>query len=188
MVKLGKLWAGKLYGTNTGNLFAEFQSDGATLSGKLRFMDPLFGLSIYEINGEIGSTVKFSGEPIQAPQGAEMGNITAEAKLSSDGVLRGEWQSSIGTAGTFDLHPHDSAMSEIDNGGASGLPEQLITRNEQLGAIRLYREDIDKLVSKMQADFSRAKPVVTFVDGDSEFTKYVDDFKSQVKDSRPLIF
>lgn len=183
------LWAGNLYGTNTANIFAEFVAaeDGA-LTGKIRIADRNYGLAIYEITGTAGDHVEFRGIPAKVPEGQEesYGEVVGKARLSRDGVLRGEWSSTVGTAGTFDLNPHGSGVDSEVNVSENLLPEQLVTRNTQVGAVRIYRDDIDRLIKKMQADFARGRPVVTFNDGGSEYTKYVDQFLEQVKDSEPL--
>jgi hypothetical protein len=57
MSAIGKLWAGQVFGTNTGNLFVEFVSDvGDQLKGVLRFMDQRFGLVLYDIEFEVVDT------------------------------------------------------------------------------------------------------------------------------------
>ena len=51
MAIMGRLWAGRVYGTNTGNLFVDLETTDDELRGTLRFMDSAFGLVIYEIKG-----------------------------------------------------------------------------------------------------------------------------------------
>ena len=49
--KLGRYWAGNVYGTNIGTLFAEFQNTEDGFTGILRILDNRFGLAIYDIKG-----------------------------------------------------------------------------------------------------------------------------------------
>ena len=43
MATIGRLWAGRVFGTNTGNLFVELETTADELRGTLRFMDNLLG-------------------------------------------------------------------------------------------------------------------------------------------------
>jgi hypothetical protein len=43
MAKIGRLWAGKLFGTNTGNLSAELDSTDSTVKGIIRLLDDHWG-------------------------------------------------------------------------------------------------------------------------------------------------
>ncbi len=47
---LERLWAGKAYGTNTGNLFVKLEGDDAALVGTLRLNEAGVGLAVYSIN------------------------------------------------------------------------------------------------------------------------------------------
>ena len=46
---VGKLWAGKVYGTNTGNLFVKLEGDDKVLKGTLHHNDPAAGIAVYNI-------------------------------------------------------------------------------------------------------------------------------------------
>ena len=117
MSEIGRLWAGRVFGTNTGNLFVELDQTEAGVSGTLRLLDTLYGLSIYEITGSIdGSTLEFEGEPKQVAPGVETGRFVAKATLTPQGHFRGQWQTSIGTAGTFELYPHATHQADQTRG------------------------------------------------------------------------
>ena len=61
---LGQLWAGKVYGTNTGNLFVKLEGEDAALVGTLRFNDTVVGLTEYSISGSFdGALLTFTGQP-----------------------------------------------------------------------------------------------------------------------------
>jgi hypothetical protein len=70
MSGITKLWAGRVFGTNTGNLFVEMSGEDKNLSGKLRFSDGRWGVVVYAIKGAFdGTRVEFNGEVEQAPEG-----------------------------------------------------------------------------------------------------------------------
>ena len=91
MARLGRLWAGRLYGTNTGNLAAELNSteDGA-IAGVVRFMDSaLGGPIVYEVTGTYADgKLSFDGKPQKGMDGQEVGDGDHVARrLLSDGLL-----------------------------------------------------------------------------------------------------
>jgi hypothetical protein len=64
MSGIGRLWAGRLYGTNTGNLFIELAGDNQNLTGTLRFADDRFGPTVYSIQGSFNeTTLSIRGDP-----------------------------------------------------------------------------------------------------------------------------
>ena len=48
---LGRLWAGRVYGTNMGNLFVKLEGDDPALMGTLRFNESGVGVVVYCIDG-----------------------------------------------------------------------------------------------------------------------------------------
>lgn len=185
MATLGRLWAGNAYGTNTGNLFAELDTSGQTVTGTIRFMDNAFGLVVYSITGAFNGSLTLSGDAIQAPPGIETGQLKASAVLTPDGNLRGEWETTLGTGGTFQLFPHDAPLMGTTN-AADKPPEQIYTRNISVGAVRLDSSDIDRIVHLIQNDFLSARPIITYTVGGNEVTKYYEDFKSDPSRDRDL--
>lgn len=179
METIGKLWAGRVYGTNTGNLFLEFDTTEGQLSGTLRVMDNLFGLTVYRVTGSFDGTLKLIGELRQAPQGVTAGSIEASAVLTPRGNLKGEWRSSIGTAGTFEAYPHGSASSEQGTDTADDVPEQIFTSAIPLGAVRLYAKDLWKLTQFIGRDFLKGRMVVTYAARGNEVAKYLEDFRKE---------
>lgn len=106
MANIGKLWAGAVYGTNTGNLFIEFDESGSNIVGILRFMDTLYGLSIFSIQGTFDEeTLRIIGNPTKGAE--DVTSLTVEAKLTPEGHLRGTWKTVLGTGGTSVAYPHD---------------------------------------------------------------------------------
>lgn len=175
MANIGKLWAGRVFGTNTGKLFIEFTETEPTIKGLLRFMDDNFGLTVYEISATYADKLKITGTPKQAAENVSVGDLTAEAELTPQGNLRGKWETSIGTGGTFDAYPHDIASSDSAN-NPSNLPEQIHLKHIELGYIRLFAEDIQQLFLQIKQDFSAGRLIVTYNAHGSEITKYAEDF------------
>lgn len=180
MPTLGRLWAGRIYGTNTGNLFIELNASGDGISGTLRLMDTFFGLAVYCVTGSFDGTLRLHGEPVQSAPGVNAGSIDATAVLTPEGHLRGEWQSSIGTAGTFEAYPHDVPPPDQRAApGAAQVPEQIYTSSLALGALRLYAKDIWELAQFIRRDFVVGRMVVTYAVRGNEVTKYLEDFQNE---------
>jgi hypothetical protein len=109
-------------------------------------MDDRFGLVLYSIAGTFdGTKIEFKGDVTQAPDGITNGQITARGTLTPEGQLRGQWSSTIGTGGTFTLHPHDDTSDTSSSAGL--LPERLHVATRTIGALRLYTEDVQELGS-----------------------------------------
>lgn len=179
MATLGKLWAGRVYGTNTGNLFAEFDISTEGVTGTLRLMDTLFGLTVYRVTGSFDGTLRLHGEPVQAPIGINAGSIDVTATLTPEGRLRGEWRSLVGTAGTFEAYPHDVLPPDQRTAGAIEAPEQIFSSNISLGAIRLYAKDLWELIQFVRKDFVVGRPVATYAVRGNEVTRYFEDFQKE---------
>jgi hypothetical protein len=174
--KIGKQWAGRVCGTNTGNFYMELAENNGKLSGTLRFMDSAFGLVIYQINGSFSDKLKFTGKPIQAPQNVSVGDLEVEGILNAQGHLQGSWKTVLGTAGTFTAFPHDIAPPQATPAGSPLIPEQMHIKNISLGAVRLFLEDVKQLFSHIKQDFVSGRLIVTYNSRGSEITKYADEF------------
>lgn len=179
MSTIGKLWAGRLFGTNMGNLFVELNPIESEFTGIVRFMDDRFGLVLYAITGTFnGNTIEFKGKAVQSPEGITNGEISARGVLTPEGQLRGQWSSTIGTGGTFTLHPHDSSPQTESPPGL--LPEQLHVATRTLGAIRLYADDVRELIGFLSKDFGQGRVVVTYRERGSEISRYASDLINEL--------
>lgn len=177
MPTLGKLWAGYVYGTNTGKVFVEFEADAKAPIGILRFNDSDLGTTVYKIEGSFdGAKLEFKGEPVQAREGVVSGSLTAVAAITPEGQLRGQWSSSLGTGGTFVLFPHETATPTMSSDGSS-IPPQLHSANRQLGVLRLYADDLRELIGHVRKDFNAARLVVTYEVHGNELSQFVEDFE-----------
>ncbi|WP_447969828.1 hypothetical protein [Nitrospira sp. M1] len=186
MATLGRLWAGRIYGTNTGNFFAEFDNSGSRISGTIWLMDAQFGLTIFNVTGLFDGTLRLTGTPIQVPEGDGAGTIQLNAILTPEGYLRGQWSSGVGTAGTFEAYSHDTPPTDQRAAGAAPIPEQFFSSNIALGAIRLYSKDLRELVQLIRKDFVMGRPIVTYVNRGNEVTKYFEDFQKDAHVPREL--
>src|SRR5215203_5030314 len=112
MSNIGRLWAGYIYGTNTGNVFAELEQAENRVAGLLRVMDREFGIAVYRVQGAFEKgKLELDGVPEGTIEGIESGNIRVAGTLTPEGQIRGQWNSTLGTGGTFLLFPHDQQIS-----------------------------------------------------------------------------
>lgn len=171
---LGHLWAGKVFGTSTGNLFVKFEGEDNALKGSLHFNDDQSGLVVYKIEGSFdGNRLSFNGKSEIQKEGIEYGQLKATATLQATGRMDGVWETDIGSAGTFVLFPHSGAVPTL-----SGIaePDQMHTARHNFGPILVEREQIIMLAENVQREFSKNRLVITYTAG-SDQTRYLDDFK-----------
>jgi|SRR5450759_372534 len=176
MPSLATKWAGRLYGTNTGNLFLELTQDGESVKGVARFMDNLYGLALYEFTGTFDEKLYLNCKPLDSSIAEGLGDVTIEAKLTPEGTLRGDWHSTVGTAGTFDAYPHDGSSANQDSTKVSNIPEQIFNKNIQIGSIRLFPDDVKRIISFIAQDYTIGRAIVTYNVRGSQATKYASDF------------
>jgi hypothetical protein len=106
--------------------------------------------------------------------GLQFGRLTATANLQPKGELAGQWQTTIGSAGTFELFPHDRSQPAAVAGVP--MPDQMHTARHNFGPIEVDRDQIVTLADDIQRGFTKGKVVVTFVSG-TEQSRFLDDFK-----------
>jgi hypothetical protein len=178
MSTLGKLWAGKLFGTNTGNVFLQFDQSEGALTGTLRFLDDRLGTVVYAVTGKFdGSKLEFHGNCTKSAEGIQVGDVRGEGDLTSDGLLKGTWSSTLGTGGTFHLFPHDAPPPTT--AATDLIPEQLHTATRQVGALRLYADDVRAMIGSLARDFKQGRVIATYRVGGSEVSKYANDFVAE---------
>lgn len=173
---LARLWAGKVYGTNTGNLFVKLQGEDAALSGVLRMNDTAHGLFSYNIEGRFdGSQLSITGQPQTDIEGLSFGRLNAVASLSPRGELIGQWETDIGSAGTFVLLPHEMPLAAE---AKEGTPDQLHTARHDFGAVAIDREQVTAIAEEIQRGFSAGTVVITFKSGGTQQARFLDAFRS----------
>jgi hypothetical protein len=170
-----KNWAGRAFGTNTGNLSVSFDGPDDKLTGKLRLLDERFGLVIYAIQAVFdGKGISIEGDAETTQDGIQYGRLTATASLNAKGQMLGTWQTSLGTGGTFELFPH--ARGESIMPGQAQANTQLYSARHDLGAIAISRTEIVALAEEIQAQFSK-QPVMVNVTVQTERIRMLEDFK-----------
>jgi hypothetical protein len=181
MAGIGRNWNGRVYGTNTGNVAVTLDGPDDSLTGIIRLSDDRFGVAVYEIVGKFdaGNLALTGTSQGEAPEGLNLGDLTITAALADDGRLVGEWSTTIGTGGTFQLWPH-SYQVRASNAGA--LPEQSNISTKSLGAVRLYADDVRSLIAQLIKDFSQKRAVITFNDKGNEKNIYSDGFEEILDD------
>jgi hypothetical protein len=152
----------------------------------LRVSDDNFGISIFDAELEMdGDVVRLRGTPL--PTGNEhpelqIGVFEARAKFSDNGKLSGEWETQIGTAGIFNLYPHSGTEEEQENSG----PSQVYVSTRDIGALRLYRPDINEMLETLSRKFPQSKAVVSYMDRGAERSIYADEFENAVRNVEKL--
>lgn len=104
-----------------------------------------------------------SGHVEKGREDLEFGELSANARLKSRGELEGEWTTTIGSAGTFVLFPHDRA--EVGAEVATARKEQMHTARHDLGAMAVDRQQLTEIANELQKEFSQSEVVVTVLAG-----------------------
>lgn len=175
---VGRLWAGHIYGTNTGNIFLELDGPAADLGGTLKLADNQFGVAVLKMKGTLNEgLLHLVGSVSEAPDGVEFGQVSAKARHQPNESFSGEWTSTAGTGGTFQLFPHVGAnVSSVQSSG----PEQLYTTTRELGVLRLYKNDVLNLIGFLKKKFPVAKIVVSHVDRGAELALFSAEFEAKL--------
>jgi hypothetical protein len=169
---LTKRWAGRIWGTNTGNMFVTLEGEDAALVGTLRLNDETVGITVYTITGTFDAlTLSLKGQIKTKIEGVEFGELTAVGKMNPKGEILGDWETTIGSAGTFILHPH--VAQEQTNAPAKA--EQLHTARHNFGAIEIDKSQIVEIADSIEKDFPNV--IVTIVSG-TEQSRFLQDFKN----------
>lgn len=174
---ISRRWAGRVFGTNTGNLFVTLEGEDSTLRGKLRIADDRYGIAVYAVEGAFdGQQLTLAGKPETPDQnGVFHGDIKASAMLNAKGELHGDWESSLGAAGTFTLLPHDQA--DAGSTAAAAKTEQLHSARHDFGAIAISVPEFVALADEVQQSFQQS--VIITITTDTETTRTLGDFKRQ---------
>lgn len=192
MANLGKLWAGRAFGTNTGNLAISFEKDSEELEGLLRFHDEKFGPVVYRVIGTFKEEIRLTGKAETVLEEVEFGDLTVTAKLTSEGSMKGEWATATGTGGPFIAHPHGEKAAENPAEGSSKEPlgiEQFYTQAHILGALNLSKADILSLMEVVKVDFSAGvKLIVTYRSGGAEVTRFSEAFIESMDELDKLVY
>jgi len=178
---LGKSWAGRAFGTNTGNLAISFTKDEEELEGVVRFQDEQYGVVVYNVTGIFKDGVHLTGKTETVIENVVFGDLTVEATLTTEGSLKGEWSTTLGSGGPFIAHPHGG--SKTLNASTSDVEiEQFYTRTHVLGALNLDRAAVLSLIELVKKDFNAGgRLIITYRNGGAEITKYGADFEASIE-------
>lgn len=169
-------WAGRIYGTNTGNVFCNFKLDNDNITGTARINDDSYGLSVFTISGKQNSIIEL--QLTQYSDKEELTNpviIEVKLRLQNDGNIIGDWLSKNGNAGTLALYPHRN----IDSKDFSTEPQQIYSKTIRLGSIRLFRKDIEEIINYIKKDFPDGRLIISYYKFGSEVIKFADDFLNE---------
>lgn len=185
MGTLGKLWNGFLFGTNTGKASLTLDGEDTALTGIVRFNDDQLGVVVYSFEGiyQEGS-LTLVGKP-QLGDGEDpeaFGEVTIMGALTPEGRLDGEWQSTLGSGGTFQFYPHNMNV----RAPIGSIPEQSNIVQQSFGAVRLSVADIRRLIGEVAKDTPLQRPVVTYIIDGAEKSVYSDEF-DKVLDAIPRL-
>lgn len=166
---LTKRWAGKVFGTNTGNVFLKLDGEDAALNGILRINEP-GAVVTYNVQGAFEAPrLTLTGQPNLEIEGVVLGDLTASGEMTARGEIRGDWESTIGTGGTFHLFPH-----EHDEPRDVG-PREHHTARHDFGAIEIERDEIAQLAESLRSEFTN---LIVTVQTETVIAQYLDDFKT----------
>lgn len=166
-----KRWAGRVCGTNVGNVFVTLEGEDFALTGTLRMNEPGVGLGVYAVQGTFDApTLTLAGQPLVQLEGVEFGELSVTGTMNAKGEINGDWQTTIGSAGTFMLFPHAVGEQADDVQRA----EQFHTARFNFGAIEIDKDQITEVGENIRREFPSV--IVTVVAG-TEQARYLEDFK-----------
>lgn len=176
-------WAGRIYGTNTGNLFCDFRIDNNQLIGTARLNDDTFGLIIFSVSGKLNTITEITLTQYSEKEVlSDPAIIDAKLRLQNEGNIIGEWITPKGYAGTLALFPHKN----IESKDTSFEPQQIFSKSVTLGSLRLFKKDIEEIIRYIKKDFPDSRLVVSYNKYGSEVIKFADDFLKEIDEIKEL--
>lgn len=175
MADISRNWNGKVFGTNTGNVSVALKGEDDALKGVVRLSDDRFGVVVYNATAQFDAgTLNLRGKPDgELREGMALGDLTVTGALTAEGRIDGEWSTTIGTGGTFQLWPH---TLEKRAGATVSSPEQVNVSVRTVGAVRLYADDVRSLIDQILKEFTEKRAVVSFTEKGNEKNLYSHDF------------
>ncbi len=153
------------------------------VQGIAHLCDDKFGIALYDISGSItDGTMIINGTPKQASEGGILGETTIIAELKQDGSLASRWETTIGSAGTVRLYPHNYE----EKFSKTAEPEQIYNKIVPIGSVRLFKKDVNALFNIIEKDFSEGRLIVTYMQRSNEVTRFATDFVSNLDDIEEL--
>lgn len=153
---LGHGWAGRIFGTNTGNVSAKLEGTDDAITGVVRIADADHGVAVYEIKGTFAEgKLSAVGHPKEVAQGTSLGDLTIVGVIDGKGELHGNWETTLGTGGPFVLYPHDigdgvTTSTSVEPGPGANEPPQIIQRTQKLPKFTIFRDELQDLIKVMR--------------------------------------
>ena len=107
-MSLTGVWEGTLDGTNWGRLVIRLHEESGVLSGQAEINDIGVGVYNLDVAGRRDATVTLHLTPSRHAVRAYPGTISAEITSEAETLVRGTWNSTIGTHGTFRADRHEA--------------------------------------------------------------------------------
>lgn len=175
-MKLAKLWAGRVSGTNVGNVFLEIGGQPDKLSGTISLNEPNVGIAKYDIDGSlVDNCLTLSGQPSNKIEGFELGELSAEVKFNNQGELVGVWSTSVGSAGAVTLWPQNQTIQKKSE---DALIPEFHSASYNFKPIVIDKTAIRNLGNSLKIDFPRSVVIVTIVN-ETEKRFFLDDFDNK---------
>lgn len=179
-MQLGTRWAGRIFGTSTGNLFVQIEQAGTTVTGTVRVNDDRGVLITYTAQGTVtDAQLQLTLTPQTVPAGVNAMQTTITARLQENGSLFADWQSQNGEGGTAILHPADPAVANLATPGQTEV-EQVFNKDVKIGAVRLFGDDLRKFIELAGRDFPAGRLVITYAQRGGTVSKYSDAFLGEL--------
>lgn len=174
-------WVGNVFGTNTGNIYVQLnqEANGGVL-GEARFLDDRFGVQVFTVEGTADQTLRVTLTPIKAAEAVEVTPTHVSLELGVDGGLRGRWIAEGGTGGMVTLHRFFKPAAQTNASSQpvdANAPAQVVNVERPVGAVRMTKDDVRRLISVVIRDFNKGRAVVTYAPkGRDARTMFADAF------------
>lgn len=171
---IGLRWAGRVFGTNTGNVYLELAGQSPNFTGVLRLLDDRHGVHVFDVSAnESAGTLELDGFS-RSIDGKPVERVHAKGELKNTGNVEGTWSTDSGTGGTFIFYAHGPQLEEP--GRIDDQAQQLFTKRTRFGPIDINKDQILRLGQSILKDFPTSRMIVT-VTLDTEQVTYLENFR-----------
>lgn len=153
-MQLSSRWTGRVFGTSTGNLFAQLQQADAIVTGSVRVNDDRGNLVTYSAQGTVDDNeLRLILTPQAAPTGVTVAQTTITARLQANGSLFADRHSQTGEGGTAILHAADPIPASAAPPPGQIEVEQIFYKDAPIGAVRQFESDLKRIMEPAGRDF-----------------------------------
>lgn len=145
-------WIGRAEAGGTpANIVLILTSSGTALGGDLRFLNLPVGQVRYAVQASMtGEQLKLSLEPSENPKNVAVPRATGRAVLQPDGILRGIWEATDNTFGTFAaVRQGQAAQAQSNNVGPVMFASQ--TKQTPVKSCAVDQDTLKRLFRDMTA-------------------------------------